>query len=180
MPWGTGSGWKNRLFSKTVKNSKKAKHSFVDACITHCPKPVRFNNSQQKVLPLFSDRVESRDNICIIEKHRNRKHTCMYLAKSHLSRAYVLRDRAPPITFSLYHLAPMPSFTCEQKEFLSAAVEIAVNLDFWCSYKSKNDGGKLFPRLPFRNSCKACYEVVWSRQLVLLNETRSYTDAWLL
>ena len=84
----------------------------------------------------------------------------MYLAKSHLSRAYVLRDKAPPITFSLYHLAPMPSFTCEQKEFLSAAVEIAVNLDFWCSYKSKNDGGKLFPRLPLRNSCKACYEVV--------------------
>ena len=35
----------------------------------------------------------------------------------------------------------MPSFTCEQKEFLSAAVEITVNLDFWCSYKSKNDGG---------------------------------------
>ena len=78
---------KNRLFSKTVKNSKKAKHSFVHASITHCPKPVRFNNSQQKVLPLFSDRVESRDNICIIEKHQNRKHTCMYLAKSHLSRA---------------------------------------------------------------------------------------------
>ena len=73
----------------------------------------------------------------------------MYLANSHLSRAYVLRDRAPPITFSLNHLGPMPSFTCEQKEFLSAAVEITVNLDFWRSYKSKNDGGKLFPRLPF-------------------------------
>ena len=43
--------WKNRWFSKTVKNSKKAKHSFVDAFITHCPKPLRFNNSQQKVLP---------------------------------------------------------------------------------------------------------------------------------
>ena len=75
----------------------------------------------------------------------------------------MLRDRPPSITFSLNHLGPMLSFTCEQKEFLSAAVEITVNLDFWCSYKSKNDGGILFPRLPFRNSCKACYEVVWSR-----------------
>ena len=28
--------WKNRLFSKTVKNSKKAEHSFLDACNTHC------------------------------------------------------------------------------------------------------------------------------------------------
>ena len=52
-------------FRKKVKNSKKAQHSFVDACITHCPKPVRFNNSQQKVLPflfkeflLFSGGVE--------------------------------------------------------------------------------------------------------------------------
>ena len=53
----------------------------------------------------------------------------------------MLRDVALPITFSLNHLGPMPSFTCEQKEFLSAAVEITVNLDFWCSYKSKNDGG---------------------------------------
>ena len=76
MPWGTGSSWKNRLFFKTVNNSKKAKHSFVDACITRYPKPVRFNNSQQKVLSflfkdflLFSGRVESRDNLCIIEKH---------------------------------------------------------------------------------------------------------------
>ena len=42
--WGTGSSWKNHLFSKTITNSKKAKHSFVDAYITHCPKPVRFNN----------------------------------------------------------------------------------------------------------------------------------------
>ena len=58
----------------------------------HCPKPVRFNNSQQKVLPFlfkdflfFSDRVVSRDNICIIEKHQiDRSHTCMYLAKSHV------------------------------------------------------------------------------------------------
>ena len=39
LPWGTGTSLKNR-FSKTVKNSKKAKHSSVDACITHCPKPV--------------------------------------------------------------------------------------------------------------------------------------------
>ena len=80
---------------KKIQNSKKAKHSFVDACITHCPKPVRFNNSQQKVLPflfkdflLFSGRVESRDNICIIENHLiDRNHTCMYLAKSHLFTA---------------------------------------------------------------------------------------------
>ena len=63
--------------------------------ITHYPKPVRFNNSQQKVLPflfkdflLFSGRVESRDNICLIEKHQiDRNHTCMYLAKSHFSNA---------------------------------------------------------------------------------------------
>ena len=68
---------------------EKAKHSFVGACITHFPKPVRFNNSQQKVLPillqdflLFSDSMESRDNICIIGKHQ-----CMYLAKFHLSSA---------------------------------------------------------------------------------------------
>ena len=66
-----------------------AKHSFVGACITHYPKPVRFNNSQQKVLPfllkdflLFCDSMESRDNICIIEKYQ-----CMYLAKFHLSSA---------------------------------------------------------------------------------------------
>ena len=51
--------------------------------------------TQQKVLPfmlkeflLFSDTVESRDNICIIEKHQiDRNHTCMYLVKSHLSSA---------------------------------------------------------------------------------------------
>ena len=42
-----------------------------------------------------------------------------------------------------------------------------------------NNRGKLFPRSPFRNSCKGCYEVVWSRQLVLLNERRSYTYAWI-
>ena len=116
MLWGTGSGRKSGLFSKTVKNSKKAKHSLVDACITHCPKPDRFNNSQQKVLPflfkdflLFSGRVESRDNICIIEHHLiDRNHTCMYLAKSHLSTAYVLRDRPPPITFLQNHWGPMP------------------------------------------------------------------------
>ena len=61
----------------------------------------------------------------------------------------MLRDRPPPITFLLNHLGPMSSFAWEQKEFLSTAVEITVNLDFWRSYKSKNDGGKLFPRLPF-------------------------------
>ena len=49
---------------------------------------------------LFSGRVESRDNICIIEHHLiDRNHTCMYLAKSHLSTAYVLRDRPPPHHF---------------------------------------------------------------------------------
>ena len=42
-----------------------------------------------------------------------------------------------------------------------------------------NNRGKLFPRSPFRNSWKGCYEVVWSRQLVLLNERRSYTYAWI-
>ena len=72
--------------------------------------------TQQKVLPflfkdflLFSGRVESRDNICIIEHDLiDRNHTCMYLAKSHLSTAYVLRDRPPPITFLLNHWGPMP------------------------------------------------------------------------
>ena len=39
--------------------------------------------------------------------------------------------------------------------------------------------GELFRRSPFRSSCKACYEVVWSLQLVFLNETRSYNDAWI-
>ena len=53
MPWGTGSSGENRLFSKTKKNSKKAKHSFVDAYITHCPKLIRFNNSQQTMLPFL-------------------------------------------------------------------------------------------------------------------------------
>ena len=112
MPWGTGSSWKNRLFSKTVKNSKKAKHSFVDASITYYPKPIRFNNSQQKVLPflfkdflLFSDRVESRDNICMIEKKKqktiDRNHTGMYLAKSHLSSAYKWSEIDHPP--SLFH-----------------------------------------------------------------------------
>ena len=37
---------------------------------------------------LFSGRVESRDNICIIENLQiDRNHTCMYLPKSHLSSA---------------------------------------------------------------------------------------------
>ena len=36
------------------------------------------------------------------------------------------------------------------------------NLDYWCSCK-------LSPRSPFKNSRKGCYEVVWSRQLLLLN-----------
>ena len=44
--------WKNRWFSKTVKNSKKAKHSFVDACITHCPKLVPLTKSNT-VLNVF-------------------------------------------------------------------------------------------------------------------------------
>ena len=44
--------------------------------------------------------MESRDNICIIEHHLiDRNHTCMYLAKFHLSNAYVLRDRPPPSLF---------------------------------------------------------------------------------
>ena len=42
------------------------------------------------------------------------------------------------------------------------------NLEFWRSCKRKNNRGKLSPRTPFRNSCKGCYEVVWSRQLLLL------------
>ena len=58
---------------------------------------------------LFSGRVESRNNICIIEYHLiDRNHTCMYLAKSHLSTAYVLRDRPPPITFLLNHWGAVP------------------------------------------------------------------------
>ena len=37
---------------------------------------------------LFSGRVESRDNICIIENHLiDRNQTCIYLAKSHLFTA---------------------------------------------------------------------------------------------
>ena len=73
------------FLTNIATNLKKAKHSFVDTCITHCPKPVRFKNSQQKVLPflfedflLFSDRVESRDKIYIIEIHQvERNHQCM-------------------------------------------------------------------------------------------------------
>ena len=64
-------------------------------------------HSQQKVLPflfkdflLFSGRVESRDNMCITENHLiNRNHTCMYLAKSHIFTAKVLRDKPPPSLF---------------------------------------------------------------------------------
>ena len=108
---GVGLVKKAVYFLKQLKNSKKAKHSLVDACFTHCPEPVPFNSSEQKVLPflfkdflLFSGRVESRDNICIIEHHLlDRNHTCMYLAKSHLSTAYVLRDRPPPPPPSLFH-----------------------------------------------------------------------------
>jgi len=113
---GLGLVEKAVYFLKQLKNSKKAKHSLVDACIAHCSKPVRFNNSQQKVLQflfkdflLFSGRVGSRDNICIIEHDLiDRNQTCMYLAKSHLSTAYMLRDRQPPITFLLNHWGPMP------------------------------------------------------------------------
>ena len=37
-----------------------------------------------KIVLLFSGRVETRDNICIVENHLiDRNHTCMYLAKSH-------------------------------------------------------------------------------------------------
>ena len=43
-----------------------------------------------------------------------------------------------------------------KKEFWSKAFEITVNLDFWCSHNSNNNGGKPFPLLPFRNSYKAC------------------------
>ena len=32
---------------------EKAKHSFIGSCIKHYLKPVRFNNSQQKVLPFL-------------------------------------------------------------------------------------------------------------------------------
>ena len=113
---GLGLVEKAVYFLKQYKIQKRAKQSLVDACITHCPKLVRFNNSQQKVLPflfkdflLFSGRVESRDNICVIEHDLiDRNHACMYLAKSHLSTAYVLRDRPPPITFLLNHWGPMP------------------------------------------------------------------------
>ena len=34
---GLGLVEKAVYFLKQEKNSKKAKHSFVDACITHCP-----------------------------------------------------------------------------------------------------------------------------------------------
>ena len=62
-----------------------------------------------KTFLLLSGYVESRDNIYIIEHDLiDRNHTCMYLARSHLSTAYVLRDRPPPITFLLNHWEPMP------------------------------------------------------------------------
>ena len=52
----------------------------------------------------FSDHVESRDNICIIEKHQiDRSHTCMYLVKSHLSNKCSEIDHAP----SLFTHAPI-------------------------------------------------------------------------
>ena len=47
---------KTVYFLKTVKNSKKAKHSFVGACITHYHKPVRFNNSTKSVA-IFVERL---------------------------------------------------------------------------------------------------------------------------
>ena len=53
------------------------------------------------------------------------------------------------------------------------AVEITMNLDFQCSYKSKNNGEKLRKTI----TLVACYEVVSSHKLVLLKERRSYTAA---
>ena len=50
---GLGLVEKAVYFLKQLK-IQEAKHSFLDACITHCPKPVRFNyNAQQKVLPFL-------------------------------------------------------------------------------------------------------------------------------
>ena len=63
---------------KTVKNSKKAKDSFVDACITHCPNPFRFNNSQQKVLPGKIDKIAPRALIA----QRGRNWSCEYFYRS--------------------------------------------------------------------------------------------------
>ena len=53
------------------------------------------------------------------------------------------------------------------------AVEITMNLDFRCSYKSKNNGEKL-PVLP-RSLVMKLFEAM--HKLVLLNEKRSYTAA---
>ena len=47
-------------------------------------KAVYFLNSKK----FKKRRVESRDNICVIENHLiDRNHSCMYLAKSHLFTA---------------------------------------------------------------------------------------------
>ena len=51
------------------------------------------------------------------------------------------------------------------------AVEITVNLDFQCSYKSKNNAEKLLPRLPVMKLFEA---TSW---FCMLNEKRSYTAA---
>ena len=109
MSWGNGSSWKNRLFSRTVKNSKKAKHSFVGAWITHYPKPVRCYDSQQQVLPflledflLVSDSMESRDNICMIGKHQiDRNHTCIW--QSLIFLVLKCQRQTTPIFFWLNH-----------------------------------------------------------------------------
>ena len=46
----------------------------------------------------FSDRVESRDNSCIIEKHQiDRSHTCIYLVKSQRSNKCSEIDHAPSL-----------------------------------------------------------------------------------
>ena len=45
-----------------------------------------------------------------------------------------------------------------RKEFLSAAVKITVNLDFWCSYKSKNIGEKL---LVYTNTVDSVFRALW-------------------
>ena len=58
----------------------------------------------------------------------------------------------------------------KKKNFEVTEVEVTVNLDFRCTYKSKNNGEKLLPRSPVIKLFEATSWFCWTRK-------RNYTDA---
>ena len=64
------------------------------------------------------------------------------------------------------------------------AVEITVNLDFWCIYKSKNNGEKLFPRSPVMKLFEAGFaeqeKKLYCASIAVVNGCIACICSWLL